>query len=157
MQIRIREAGDADKQTFWRATLETVWNDIPDDERVKLDRSEFEDYFRQAASSYLEDPRNRMFVAEDEGGRFLGYTLLGQLAPFYSSRPHGFVYDIYVAEHARRQGVARRLLEFAFGWFRNQGLWKVKLEVASNNVRARPLYEQLGFRAERLVMGKPLK
>jgi len=157
MQVRIRRAGDGDREAFWKATMDTAWSDIPDDERAKLDRKEFEEYFRRVASPYLEEYNNHLFIAEDERGNFLGHTLLGRTIPFYSSRPYGFVYDIYVAAGARRQGVGMKLLEFAFKWFKEQGLDKVKLEAAHVNTTARSLYEKMGFVPERLVMGKVLQ
>ena len=155
--MRIRRGAAADREPFWRATLETAWHDIPEDERLDLDRQDFESYFRQAAGPYLDDPRNSLFIAEDEKGRLAGHTLLGQTTPFYSSKPYGFVFDIYVAEWARRQGVGGQLLEFAFKWFRDQGLEKVKLEVSEGNQRAKPLYLKMGFKLERHVMGRMLQ
>ena len=157
MRVRIREGVAADRESFWRATLETAWQDIPEDERADMDRAMFDRYFRQAAGPYLDDPRNTLFIAEDEGGRIVGHTLLGQTLPFYSSKPYGFVFDVYVAERARRQGVGRQLLEFAFKHFRDQGLEKVKLEVAESNEKAKPLYAKMGFKVERHVMGRLLR
>ena len=157
MDVRIREAGDSDRDMFWRATLDTAWGDIPDDEKARLSRREFEQHFKRAAQPYLEEHQNRLFVAVDEGGRVIGYTLLGRSVPFYSPKPYCFVFDIFVAEDARRRGVAQKLLDFAFEWFRDQGLDKVKLEVAENNHRAMPLYVKMGFRPERRVMGRPLR
>ena len=157
MRVRIREGVAADREAFWKATLETAWRDIPEDEKEGMDRPEFESHFRQAAGPYLDDPRNTLFIAEDESGRLAGHTLLGQTMPFYSSKPYGFIFDIYVAEWARRQGVGKQLLEFAFKWFRDQGLEKVKLEVAESNERARPLYLKMGFKKERHVMGRSLR
>ncbi len=156
MRVLIREATTSDRETFWKATLETAWTDIPEDERQKLNRKEFEQYFRQVAGPYLEDSRNKLFIAEDEQGRWVGHTLLGQTIPFYSPRPYGFVYDIHVVEWARRQGAGRQLLEFAFRWFADHGLTKVKLEVAESNEQAKPLYGKMGFKMERHVMGRRL-
>jgi len=157
MRVEIRKGKAADREAFWKATLETAWWDIPEDERAGMDRHEFESYFRQAAGPYLDDLRNTLFIAEDERGTPAGHTLLGQTMPFYSSKPYGFIFDIYVAEWARRQGVGKQLMEFAFKWFRDQGLEKVKLEVAESNERARPLYMKMGFRMERHVMGRTLR
>ncbi len=157
MQIRIREGTSSDRERFWKATMETAWNDVPQDERVRLDRTDFESYFRRIAAPYLEDFRNQMFIAEGETGGFLGHILLGQSSAFYSSEPYGFIYDIYVTEQARRKGVAKHLLEFAFNRFKGQGLFKVKLEVAENNEGARSLYKMMGFKQERIVMGRQLK
>jgi len=157
MDVKIREAEDADRDLFWKATLDTAWGDIPDDEKVHISRMEFDQYFKRAAQPYLEDGQNKLFIAADEKGHILGYTLLGKSVPFYSPKPYGFVFDIFVTDDARRKGVARNLLEFAFGWFKTQGLEKVKLEVAESNERAKALYLKMGFRSERYVMGRRLR
>jgi GNAT superfamily N-acetyltransferase len=157
MRVRIRKGVAADREAFWKATLETGWRDIPEDERAGMDRREFESYFRQVAGPYLDDSRNTLFIAEDERGNPAGHALLGQTMPFYSSKPYGFIFDIYVAECARRQGVGMQLIEFAFKWFRDHGLEKVKLEVADGNEMARPLYLKMGFKMERHVMGRSLR
>ncbi len=157
MHVRIREGKASDRVTFWKATLETAWRDIPEDEKSRMERNEFERHFRMAAGPYLEEVHNKLFIAEDDAGRLAGHILLGQTLPFYSTKPNGFVYDIYVAEWARRQGVAGQLLEFAFKWFKDQGLDKVKLEVSEENQMAKPLYLKMGFKMERHVMGRPLR
>jgi len=157
MQLHIREGKKSDLETFWKATLNTSWNDIPNDERSKMERKTFESHFRQVAAPYLEDPRNELYIAEDESGKFVGYTLLGKTTAFYSSKQYGFIYDIYVTEWARQIGVGKQLLEFAIKWCFNKGLDKIKLEVAETNNSAKSLYEKLGFKTERRIMGKPLK
>lgn len=156
MQVRIREGREGDRETFWKATMETAWNDIPGDEKAKLDKTGFQEYFRQVAGPYLDDYRNKLFIAEDEKGTYVGHILLGHTIPFYAARPYGFVYDIYVTQGVRKQGVGVRLLEFAFKWSREQGLDKIKLETAEDNAAARALYEKMGFKLERIVMGKVL-
>jgi len=157
MRVSIREGKASDREAFWRATLETAWRDIPEDERSRMERGEFERHFRLAAGPYLEDVHNKLFIAEDDAGRLAGHTLLGQTLPFYSTKPYGFVYDIHVAEWARRQGVGGQIIEFAIRWFKDHGLDKVKLEVSEGNEIAKRLYMKKGFKMERHVMGKPLK
>lgn len=70
--------------------------------------------------------------------------------------PLGFVLDLYAAEHAeiltlgvalpaRRQGIARLLLDDLFRRARLAGAHSIGLEAAADNAPARLLYEACGF------------
>ena len=136
--------------------METVWADVPADEKAGLDPGRFEAAFREYAADFVEGRRGDRFVAEDPQGGFAGYIILGELRPFFSPTPVGFVYDLWVAPEHRRRGVARFLLSEAERWARDHGYRKIKLEVAEPNRGARALYEKAGFGAERLYLAKRL-
>ena len=153
MAFRIRSATREDEPIIWKATMETVWATIPEDERAQLEPRSFEEYFRNQVEAYVKGLRGERFVAEDEVGRFLGYIILGDLRMFYSPQPVGFVFDIWVKPEHRGKGVATFLLDRAFAWCRLRGLPKLKLEVAAGNAEARELYERTGFAVERFTMG----
>ena len=157
MAYRLRPGRKSDEPAIWKATLETVWADVPEDEKAGLDRPTFEAAFREYASEFVEGRRADRFVAEDGAGRFLGYMILGELKPFFSPRGVGFVYDLWVSPDHRRAGVAKFLLKEAERWARSHGYAKIKLEVAEPNRGARALYGNEGYSAERVYMGKRLR
>lgn len=156
MDIRIREGRRKDRARIWKATMETVWNDLPPDERERLDRGAFEAHFRPHAERMITSQENSVFVAEGPAHAFVGYAILGPFSSLLSPRPYGFVYDLWVAPEARRRGVARRLLAHAEGWCRARGYAKLRLEVSARNAAARSLYASAGFAEERLSLGRPL-
>ncbi len=156
MTYRLRPATKADEATIWKATMETVWTDVPEDEKAALDRRTFEAEFREYARPFVEGRQGERFVAEDEAGRFLGYIIVGELRPFFSPHVVGFVYDIWVAPEHRRDGVGRFLLMEAERWAKARGYRKIKLEVAEPNRPARGLYEKEGYAAERMYLAKRL-
>ena len=153
MAFRIRSATREDESIIWKATMETVWKTIPENEVATLDRRASEEYFREQVEAYVKGVRGERFVAEDDGGRFLGYIILGDLRMYYSPQPIGFVFDIWVKPEHRGKGVATFLLDRALAWCRLRGLPKLKLEVGAGNAEARELYEHTGFVVERLSMG----
>ena len=153
--LSIRPGREEDRDLFWRATMETVWNDIPAEEKKSLAWDDFERHFRQRVTPVLDFEGTEFLVAED-AGRIEGYVLLGLIGSFYSPESHGFVYDFWVRPESRGHGVARALLEAAFRRCQERGLWKVRLEVSAANARARSVYAAAGFREERLVLGKVL-
>jgi len=104
-----------------------------------------------------DDPRARSFLEErmrrDESVVFLallagaavGFT---QLYPSFASVSlcRTFVlYDLFVAPHARRHGVAAKLLRTAVDYARQQGAGELMLQTATGNLAAQGLYEREGW------------
>jgi len=151
----MRRGRRADYRAIWTATLQTVWDDLPEDERSRLDRGVWEKDFRRKLTPYIEGGRTEAWIAEDPTGTFLGYLLLGE-SGWLTPEPHGFIYDVWVVPDQRGKGVGKSLVSWAADWARSKGYRKIKLEVADSNARARHVYEELGFRNERHYMGKIL-
>lgn len=152
----MRRAKPADLKAILAATAQTVWDDIPEDERIRLARLEWEKHIRKKIEPFLEGGRIESWVAEDPSGAFLGYIVVGPGGGFLTPESCGFVYDVWVVPEHRGKGVGRHLVAWAVEWARGRKYRKIKLEVAESNPRARRLYEELGFRPERHHMGKIL-
>ena len=78
----------------------------------------------------------------------VGFTLL---YPSYSSVSTGntlLLNDLFVAESARRGGVATGLLKAAADTAREQGALRVSLETARDNHAAQALYRSAGWTAD---------
>lgn len=151
----MRRARRGDLSIIWPATLQTVWDDLPGDEKLGLDRTEWERYFRKKIESFVEGDRTERWVAEGPRGEFLGYLILGETG-FLTPESHAFLYDIWVAPEFRGQGIGKALVGWASEWARSRGHRKIKLEVGEGNPRAQHVYEASGFKAERRYMGKRL-
>ncbi len=157
MAYRLRPARKSDEPMIWKATMETAWADVPEDEKPTLDLRAFERRFTEYVREFVEGRRGERFVAEDEAGRVVGYMILGEFTPIVSPHAIGFVYDIWVAPDHRRAGVGRFLLAEAGRWARAKGYGKLKLEVGAGNAPAQALYRAAGFLPERIFMGTPLR
>lgn len=70
---------------------------------------------------------------------------------------HGALHDIYVAESARRRGVAKRLLERVAAELKARGAPRVVLHTAVKNRGAQKLFASVGFRKTMLEMTCELK
>ncbi len=151
----MRRARRADFPVIWAATLQTVWDDIPEDERTGLDRAKWEAHFRKKIERFVEGSSTEKWVVEGSAGELLGYLILGE-SGFLTPETHAFIYDIWVAPDHRGKGFGKALVEWAGEWARKRGHRKIKLEVSELNDRARHVYESSGFRAERRYMGKRL-
>jgi len=102
--------------------------------------------------TYLEDRLGAgdavVLVAEEEGGRLIGFT---QLYPTWCSLLAGPVYvlyDLYVSSAARRRGIGRALLEAAAERGRRDGKLRMTLSTAKTNRTAQSLYESLGWQLD---------
>ena len=85
-----------------------------------------------------------VLVAEREGG-IVGFT---QLYPMFSSVRTARTWilnDLFVAEAARRRGVARALLDAAAAFARASGAAGISLETTRDNASARALYRAAGW------------
>lgn len=85
-----------------------------------------------------------IFLAEDNG-QVLGFT---QLFPSFSSVRAARAWilnDLYVLPEARRQGVARGLLDAAADFGRSTGAARLELETDHDNRSAQALYRHMGW------------
>lgn len=93
----------------------------------------------------IENQESVIFLALDEQGEALGFT---QLYPNFSSVSAQRTWqlnDLYVVESARRQGVAKALMEHACQFAKRDGVKGIALETAESNHSAQRLYESLGY------------
>ena len=102
----------------------------------------------QRARDYLQE---RMTLGESvvllaqRDGEVVGFT---QLYPIFSSVRTARTWllnDLFVAEGARRFGVARALLDAAAAFAREQGAAGLMLETMADNAPARALYRAAGW------------
>jgi ribosomal protein S18 acetylase RimI-like enzyme len=75
------------------------------------------------------------------GGRLAGALVLSRRRGGRSLR----IVSLGVAAHARRRGVARRLVRYSLAEARRLGLERVHLEVRIENHAAQALYRKFGF------------
>ena len=153
----MRRAKRAEFATIWTATIETVWRDLPEDEKARLDRGPWEGHIRKRLEPYVESDRTEAWVTESSDGTFLGYVLVGPGGGYLTPETHGFIYDVWVAPTHRGRGIGTALVRWATDWARSKGYAKIKLEVAETNAAARRVYEAAGFRPERAYMGLVLE
>lgn len=87
----------------------------------------------------LDNPLAYFRVAEAEDGSVLGYVGMQVIAD------EGFITNVAVFPAARRQGVARALLEDLTAYGVAHSLYRITLEVRVGNAAAIALYESLGY------------
>lgn len=99
---------------------------------------------REFIQARLSADESVIFIAEDQG-QVLGFT---QLFPSFSSVGAARAWilnDLYVLPEARRQGVARALLDAAADFGRSTGAARLELETDHDNRSAQALYRHMGW------------
>ena len=103
---------------------------------------------REFLTARLRLGESLILLAHDEQGAVLGFT---QLYPLFSSVRMvrtWLLNDLFVAAPARRQGVAKALLEAAAAHAKKLGAASLSLSTAHDNLPAQALYESLGWRRD---------
>lgn len=99
---------------------------------------------RRFLAQRLERNESVVFIARMDG-RPAGFT---QLYPTFSSVRAARVWvlnDLFVAQDARRHGIAQALIEAAADFARNDGAIRLELETMPDNRIAQTLYEAGGW------------
>jgi ribosomal protein S18 acetylase RimI-like enzyme len=103
---------------------------------------------RDYLAARIRERESVVFLARDPGGSALGFT---QLYPTFCSVATAGIwvlYDLFVAESARRRGVARALMDHAREHARSSGAARIDLSTAIDNAPAQALYEDLGYQRD---------
>ncbi len=111
----------------------------------------------EMAGAWLSDMNMQIFVAE-EGGEVTGYIRVGvEDGPEYSKEKKiGLVYDSFVVEESRRQGVATKLFEKALVWLQKKKVNFVELNVDARNEGAIEFWKRSGFGTIKLRMRRKI-
>jgi ribosomal protein S18 acetylase RimI-like enzyme len=99
----------------------------------------------------MEAQRSIIFTA-DTGSELLGLTQLYPALCSVDLVEYYVLYDLYVLEDARRQGVARALMNAASLWAREQGAARLDLETARDNAAGQALYRDLGYTLDEIFL-----
>ena len=99
----------------------------------------------------LERGRSTLFAA-DNGSQLLGFTQLYPALCSVDLVDYFVLYDLYVIEAARRQGIARALMNAASEWAKAQGAARLDLGTARDNAPGQALYKDLGYELDEVFL-----
>ena len=99
----------------------------------------------------LERGHSTIFAA-DNGAQLLGFAQLYPALCSVDLVNYFVLYDLYVIEAARRQGIARTLMNAASEWSKTQGAARLDLETARDNYPGQALYRDLGYELDEVFL-----
>lgn len=92
----------------------------------------------------LQRDESVVLLAERDGAA-IGFTQLYTMFSSVRTARLWILNDLFVAEHARRAGLARALLDAAAAFARETGARGIMLETSHDNLPARALYRAAGW------------
>ncbi len=93
----------------------------------------------------VNQPGTAIFIAEDEKNNPLGFIHLHTGNDYYNKEKHGHISDVIIAPGLEGLGIGLLLMNKGEEWARSNGYRWLTLSVFAQNVRARELYNKLGY------------
>ena len=109
------------------------------DEIVAIEEAVFTDAWMRDDFETALTVKEQVFLVAEKGSRVVGYCGMWVIVD------NGEIMNVAVAENARRQGIAERMLLLLMEEGRRRGAVAFQLEVRESNDAARTLYRKLGF------------
>lgn len=103
---------------------------------------------KQFIGNRLSNNQSVIFAAQSVTGELLGFTQLYRSFCSVEMTELIYLYDLFVTPAARRQGVARSLMQAAREYASSRGAGRLQLETAITNLAGQALYEQLGWQRD---------
>lgn len=95
------------------------------------------------------------YLIATENGKIIGWILLGESKDQFTDKMNGFIYELFVKEEFRGNGVSKLLMSTAIDQLRLNGYSEVRLSAFAGN-QAIKLYESMGFNLRTVSMSLPL-
>jgi ribosomal protein S18 acetylase RimI-like enzyme len=109
-----------------------------------------EDELRASFALLLDDPNTEFFLVSTANAGGVGYAQCRYRYSAWVSGLEAELDDVFVVRECRRQGVGRRLVEFALARAKSKGCRSLGLNTNERNSEAVALYQGLGLIAERV-------
>ena len=105
------------------------------------------------ARTLIADPENEgvQLIARDPSGRAAGFATVYWSWSTTSACRIGVMNDLYVADHARGQGLAERLIDACRTECTDRAARKLTWQTAPDNRRAQAVYDRVGGNREQWV------
>jgi len=102
---------------------------------------------RRLLEAVLRDPDSAIFVYEDGGSRFAGFSAIriDRAPPILVEGERAEITDLWVEPGERRRGIGRALVASAVAWIRERGVERCEVRVSSGNAGGQAFWRDVGF------------
>lgn len=150
MNIKIQPARESDNSAIHSLLSQIV--EVHYEIRPDIFRSSY----ANNSTGFYEDEDTPVFVAVDENGFVIGclWCIIHRERDnsLKIDRDWLVIDDICVDGKYRKQGIGRKLVDFAVQFAQQKGLSRIELNVYNDNHNAVRFYEHYGFRTQKRVM-----
>jgi ribosomal protein S18 acetylase RimI-like enzyme len=124
-----------------RTDLETMIQDYYLYDKQDIDKSKIKSSLDIALKT---NPHVKIWIIE-ANNEIVGYLAVAVGFTIEAGGKDGFVDELFLKETYRGLGIGREAIRFAIKACPSLGIRRLSLEVESHNLRARNLYEEIGF------------
>ncbi|MGM0890539.1 MAG: GNAT family N-acetyltransferase [Bacillota bacterium] len=103
----------------------------------------------QLVEPLLEKGSYYLIAIEDD--KLMGWVLIGSSKDQFTDKMNGFIYELFVIEEFRGNGISKRLMRTAIDLLKQDGHSEVRLSAFAEN-QAIKLYEKMGFNIKTVTM-----
>ena len=94
------------------------------------------------------------YLIATENDVLMGWVLIGASKDQFTDKMNGFIYELFIIEEFRGNGVSKQLMRTAIDYLRQDGYSEVRLSAFAGN-QAIKLYEKMGFNLRTVTMSLP--
>lgn len=95
------------------------------------------------------------YLIATENNKLMGWILIGTSKDPFTDRMNGFIYELYVLEDFRGNGISKLLMRAGIDHLKQDGYSEIRLSAFAGN-QAIKLYEKLGFSIRTITMSLQL-
>ncbi|WP_026590609.1 GNAT family N-acetyltransferase [Bacillus sp. UNC437CL72CviS29] len=95
------------------------------------------------------------YLIATENNKIMGWILIGASKDQFTDKMNGFIYELFVREEFRGNGISKWLMRTAIEHLKQDGHSEVCLSAFAGN-KAIKLYEKMGFNIRTVSMSLPL-
>ncbi|MFJ7973861.1 GNAT family N-acetyltransferase [Psychrobacillus sp. NPDC096389] len=95
------------------------------------------------------------YLIATENEKLMGWILVGAVKDQFTDKMNGFIYELFVLEEFRGNGVSKQLMKTALEHLRQDGYSEVRLSAFAGNPAIK-LYEKMGFNIRTVSMSLSL-
>lgn len=92
------------------------------------------------------------YLIAKQKDELMGWILIGGSKDQFTDKMNGFIYELFVLEEFRGNGVSKLLMKTALDCLKKDGYSEVRLSAFTGN-QAIKLYEKMGFKVRTVSMG----
>lgn len=95
------------------------------------------------------------YLIATHNDKLMGWILIGASKDQFTDKMNGFIYELFVIEEFRGNGISKQLMRAAIDYLRQDGYSEIRLSAFAGN-QAIKLYKKMGFSIRTVTMSLTL-